>query len=322
MDALTPRKRQVLVLLALAGMAAYVFFAAALVADPLAEALRRIGWAGAGAVLSLSLVNYVLRFLRWAAYLRLLGHDVPAQRHLLYYFGGFAFTISPGKAGEALRSLYLRPHGVPFSASLAALFSERLMDLLVMLLLALLITVSVADIRPALAASGLVFVMVTAISGHGLVPALLRKLAGRLARRLQSLLLTLARMFESSATLLRPRVVAPALLAGALAWAAEGYGLYLLAAAMGVKLDPGAAVGLYAVAVLAGAASFFMPGGLGGMEAAMTALLAAAGASLPVAFALTVLCRLATLWFAVALGIIALLWLELAPLAPAPGRAA
>lgn len=317
MHTLTPLRRRLLLLLAVAGMAAYIGLAAAVDAQPLADALRGLGSSGVAAVLALSLFNYVLRFLRWAAYLRLLGHRVPALRHLLIYFGGFAFTVSPGKAGEALRSLYLRPHGVPLSTSLAALFSERLMDVLTMVLLALLLVAAATDARPVLVVLGCSFLGITLASGHPALPALLRRAAPRLGGRARTAIQGLAAMFESAASLLRPRVVSWALVTGAVAWGAEGYGLYLLTDSHGLKLDVAAATGVYALAVLAGVASFFMPGGLGGMEAAMTALLVAAGAGLAAAFAITVLCRLATLWFAVALGIAALLWLELLAASPA-----
>ena len=52
---------------------------------------------------------------------------------------GFTLTVTPGKAGEAVRSLYLHQYGVSYAQSLAALFVERLLDVLAMSLLALLI---------------------------------------------------------------------------------------------------------------------------------------------------------------------------------------
>ena len=228
--------------------------------------------------------------------------------------------MSPGKAGEAVRSLYLLPHGVPLPASLAALFGERLMDVLTMVLLALLLVAAAAETRLAVLGVGALFAGVTVLAGRPWWPVLLRRLATRSTRGGKALR-GVAATLESSARLLQPRVVALALFAGVLAWGAEGYGLYLLARGLGLSLDPWAATGVYALSVLAGAAAFFMPGGLGGMEAAMTALLVAAGADLGAAFAITVLCRLATLWFAVVLGILALLWLELRP-AAAPSRIA
>jgi uncharacterized protein (TIRG00374 family) len=64
---------------------------------------------------------------------------------------------------------------------------------------------------------------------------------------------------------------------------------------------------IYAATTIAGALSF-LPGGLGVTEGAMTLLLVQAthGVDSPTAAAATILTRLATLWFAVGLGVIAL----------------
>lgn len=307
---LTPQRRRWLIVLAASGMAVYLALALLVDADRIERALGSLGFAGAALILGLSLFNYALRFLRWGWYLHVLGHRVPALRHLGYYLGGFAFTVSPGKAGESVRSIYLNLHGVPFAHSLAALFTERLLDALAVTALAALVLASGQDYRVAVAAAALVFGAVTVFAGHGYVPATLRAAAARLGGRIHRLLVNLALLFESSAQLLRARYLLPGLLLGLAAWGAEGYGLYLLAGHLGVELTPWSGTGIYALAVLAGVASFFMPGGIGGTEAAMTALLVAAGAPLPAAFAITVLCRLATLWFAVVVGILALLCIE------------
>jgi glycosyltransferase 2 family protein len=308
---LSARRRRLLILLTLVGMAAYVGFALAVDAAPIRDGVARLGVGGCAAVLGLSLFNYGARFWRWAAYLRRLQLQVPPGRHLLYYVGGFALTVSPGKAGEALRSIYLHPHGVPWSASFAALLAERLMDVLAMVVLALLLVASLASTGPAVAAIGIAFVAITFLSGHPGLPRLLLRGAGFGHAVWRQLLRGAASTFESSAVLLQARVVAPALALGVVAWGAEGYGLYLIAQGLGLPLDPLTATGIYAVAVLGGVASFFLPGGLGGMEAAMIALLMVAGATVSTAFAIAVLCRIATLWFAVVLGILALVWLEL-----------
>ena len=87
-------------------------------------------------VLGLSLLNYWLRFERWHAYLAVLGDRLPRLRHMTIYLAGFALTTTPGKAGEALRSVYLAPFGVSYKNSLAALFTERLIDFLAIVFLA------------------------------------------------------------------------------------------------------------------------------------------------------------------------------------------
>lgn len=87
--------------------------------DAVLAAVQSVGIAGILIICLFSLVNYGLRFLRWQWYLNRLGSSVPLGNSLTYYLAGFALTTTPGKAGEAVRSLYLRGHGVSYHASLS-----------------------------------------------------------------------------------------------------------------------------------------------------------------------------------------------------------
>ena len=91
------------------------------------------------------------------------------------------------------------------------------------------------------------------------------------------------------------------------AWAAQGLAVWLICRALDVQMLPLTAVGFYAVAMVAGAVSA-LPAGLGSMEVVLTGLLVAQSASMPQALAITVLARLLTLWLAVAIGVLALLY--------------
>lgn len=88
---------------------------------------------------------------------------------------------------------------------------------------------------------------------------------------------------------------------------------------MGVPIGFTTGIGIYGIAVLAGALSF-LPGGLGSTEAVMGVLLVAFGADGAAAVAITLLCRIATLWFAVALGGLAVAVLGFAPQHPTPPK--
>ncbi len=271
-----------------------------------ARRLPPLGWA---AILVLSLANYALRFLRWHVYLRALGHRVPWLRHFAIYCSGFALTTTPGKAGEAIRSLYLHERGVPYPHSLAALFSERLIDLLAML---------------ALAAGGVValgldrFWVATGAALCAIVVLAMR--SPRFLASIAQLKLSHARLahwrnhfvhlLRASSTLLRVGLLFSAVFLGVLSWGAEGIGLFLVTHALDMPVSLGQAVGIYALAMLAGAISF-VPGGLGGAEAVMAALLVALRVPLPEAIAATLICRAATLWFAILLGMIAMGILQL-----------
>lgn len=319
----TRSKRRVLI--AVAALATLVYLGGAFVVDSarIIAALQQLAWLGCGLVLALSAGNYAVRFERWRAFLSRLGHDLPFGRHLLYYLSGFAFTVSPAKAGEAVRSLYLRGYGVTYSQSIAALFVERLQDLLAMVLLASLIMTDRPTYRPlVLGALLLVLALVIGATIKGL-PGLLDRLATRLRQaRLVSLLSAIANLLRSSRALLQPRLLLLGTAAGVISWGAEGLGFYVVCQALQVHLPLLSALGIYALAVLAGSAAFFLPAGLGGMELVMTSLLVAQGAPLRVAVVATLLCRIATLWFAVLIGMAAALTVEMGPqrvvLEPAP----
>lgn len=252
-------------------------------------------------LLALSLVNYLLRFLRWARYLALLDAPVPWRINLDAYFAGFALTTSPGKVGEMLRSVLLKPHGVPPAASVAAFFAERVSDLLAILVLAAVGLWAYAPARPIVGlALAAVVVALLLVQWTALIAAIDRwaqarpQKWARLVVKLCEVVLHFRRCFSLPA-------MGMGLALGVVAWFAEGLGFWWLLLALDHPLPLSTAVFIYAFAMLVGALSF-LPGGLGGSEAAMVALLSLNGFPEASAVSATLICRLATLWFAVGLG--------------------
>jgi glycosyltransferase 2 family protein len=260
----------------------------------------------------LSLLNYVLRVLRWRAYLTRLGHPMPRIFAGLTYTAGFAYTLSPGKVGEMVKARYYLPLGIPLSDVAAAFFTERLMDLMVMVVLAALLLTAFSSYQGAVAGAALL--VAASLASLALVPwTKLAAWIGTLTwipRPLHSLLAGLASALVSTRPLLSPRLLAFGFLAGLFAWGFEGVGLGLLGSVYPqVHLDIFTAVGIYGIAVLIGGLSL-LPGGLGSTEAVMTALLVTRGYTVSQALLVTLLCRLVTLWFAVCLGWLAVLALR------------
>jgi uncharacterized protein (TIRG00374 family) len=119
-------------------------------------------------------------------------------------------------------------------------------------------------------------------------------------------------------TLISPSLLLYGFAVGLLAWSLEGAGLGILSSMFpGHHVHLLTAVGIYGVAVLLGSLSF-LPGGLGGTEAVMAALLATHGLKLSEAVLVTLTCRLVTLWLAVAIGWFAVLVLRRAQLQTQP----
>lgn len=285
-----------------------------------AAELARLSPALIAALLALSLVNYLLRGLRWRMLARPAGLELPLGRALLYYTAGFALTATPGKVGELIRLwLMRRHHGHAFERSLGLVLLDRLSDALPMLLLVLLGAGAGAGHGPAMALLGLLVVapglLVLRPRPLEAALALLWRASGRAGR----LLVRARRALRATAALATPRLLLAACALGLIGWAAEVLGLHLLLDALGRPIGLPAAAFVFGFAMLVGALPLF-PGGMGGTEATMIGLLLALGTGPEVAVAATGVCRLATLGFATALGLAALPWaVGRRPLAAAGG---
>jgi glycosyltransferase 2 family protein len=123
----------------------------------------------------------------------------------------------------------------------------------------------------------------------------------------QRLRVPLHEMYGGLASLCRPRLLSIATLIAIPSWAFECVGFALIVGAFpGAHIDLPLAMAIYAASTIAGALSF-LPGGLGVTEGGMTILLVeTAHLDQSVALDATLLTRLATLWFGVALGVVLL----------------
>lgn len=258
-------------------------------------------------LLALSLVNYGLRFVRWQYYLRCFGHRIPWWPSLRIYLGGFALTTTPGKAGEALRSVLLHPRGVPWPHSLAALLAERLGDLLAILMLAAIGMAAYPQGGKVLwLMAGVVVLLLWLVQQHRLLGRLRDGIERRFPERLARLGAGSIDTILHSARLFSFPLLGGSIALGVVAWGAEGLALYYLLQAMGSDIGLATALFIYAFSMLVGAISF-LPGGLGSAEITMVMLLGLHGMPPAESVAATVIIRLATLWFAVLLGLLALI---------------
>lgn len=301
-------RRAIILSLALAALV-YLIAVIATGADAAWQAFAKLGFGGWLLLLSCSFGSYLLRFVRWQYYLRRAGWRLPPHLHLAYYLAGFALTTSPGKAGETIRSVLLRPHGVPYATSLACFFSERLLDVVVVALLATLTTLAFTEQHSFIMIVFIVTLAVIPFVHSPLLLRLLHALQSRLqADRVKNLLSHLIQLLRDARNFLAWRPLYLGLLLGMAAWCLQGLAFYYLLRVMEVGASLPLAMGIYAISLLAGALSM-IPGGLGATEAAMALLLSAAGANTQLAVIIPLISRLSTLWFAVGIGLMANLWL-------------
>jgi uncharacterized membrane protein YbhN (UPF0104 family) len=256
-----------------------------------------------GALLGLSLVNYLLRAGRWHVLARRLGLPTGIAQNALHFLGGFAMSVTPGRVGELVRMRWLRREtGWPVERTAPLVLMDRAGDLAVM---ALLLALAVS-----LATGGMAGAFPVAVLALGAAIVATRpRLLTALITLIYRLFGTTPRLFARARGAARALhcfshgpTLAIALALGLTGWMAEGAAFHLLLGWMGADLGFWKAVAIFLFATLAGGLTG-APGGLGGAEAAMVALLSLEGVPLEISIPATAVIRLTTLWFAIAIGL-------------------
>jgi uncharacterized protein (TIRG00374 family) len=305
------RLRRNLVLAVALGAAVYLFLAVLSDLGELAAALESFDYALIPAILGLVALSYVVRFFRWTYYLRVLEVSVPTPINAAIFTSGLSMTISPGKLGEVLKSVFVRRvTGAPIARTAPAVVAERATDGTGMVLWGFLGAFAL-DLPPwtmlvflALAAFGIAVLRSKRLSLAAESVLSKLPLVNRLAPHLRV-------FYGASNELLgtRPLLVGTAF--SFCSWGVECAGVYLCAVGLGVEAPFLLIVFVFALSSLLGVLSM-LPGGIGAVEAGLYGqFVAVANLSTGLAGALTLVIRLATLWFATLLGICGLLLVRL-----------
>ncbi len=293
---------------AAAGAPFYVAFACWSGLPKVLGSLRSFSWSAAVGALMLAALNYILRFCKWELYLRRLGVRIPLFDSFTIFISGFSLTVTPGKVGEVLKAYLLREaHDIPMARTAPTVVAERLTDLIALALLGLVGVGALAGgERVAYVALALVAIALAVVASErlahfaidlmGAVP-----LVGKLAPKLRE-------FYTSTKQLLAPGPLLAATGLSLVAWLCECVAFWLV-----LRGFPGASASvklctfIYATMTIAGALSF-LPGGLGVQEIGMVKLLMsrATGVTEATAAGATFITRLCTLWFAVLLGVVAI----------------
>lgn len=254
---------------------------------------------------ALVLLGLALRAGRWHYYTRRLRWDVPFGQSMVAFLASFAFTATPGKLGEVVKSVLLRRrYGVSLTEGFGVLLVERLGDLLAVLILAAgglaLLTDELVSFILSASLIGLVTVFVGFRTIHQPVLRFFSRVPklGGLANRGLAILAV-------GQVLLRPVPFLVGVALALVAWGCEGLAFHVIARACGIQVSLLTSCCVFGVSTLIGALSA-LPGGLGSMEVVMVVMLSRLGISAGDAAIPVVVFRVATLWFGSLLGLAAL----------------
>lgn len=273
-------------------------------------AFLRFRWELLPLILGLTLFNYALRFVKWHFYLGQIGvRGLPWSESLGLFLSGLSMVITPGKVGEWLKCYLLRERtGTPFSRSAPIIVAERLTDGVALIFLALWGLLLSGEGWPMVVIAGLLAAAVVIVVRW---PLLAFALLGVIERVpvLRPLASALRELWASAALLFTARNLALAIGLGVVSWAGESLAFFLVL--VGLGLPPSGLLVIQAAFILSvsvlGSSLVLLPGGLGFAEGGITGLSQwLLGMDKGPAAAAALLIRFCTLWFGIALGLIAL----------------
>lgn len=270
--------------------------------------MNDFNWIMIPVVLSFTLMNYFLRYVKWHYYLNQIGaHNISKLESLRIFIAGFPLAVTPGKVGEALKGVWIKQKtGIPVGRGISVVLAERISDGLAVLALSTLGVLAYPQYW-------LVFCLVLVLLLCIVIITQIRPLALALLKigyqipLLKRMIGGLHDLYEGSFALFRPGVTLISVGLGIISWLGEGIGFFFVLAGLGIPYTIhtlGIAVFILSFSTVLGAVSA-LPGGLIAAEASIAGMLTLLLSVDPaISTSATVIIRLATLWFGVGLGLI------------------
>jgi len=253
-------------------------------------------------ILMLAPLNYLLRYLKWSYYLRLLKIDIDSRDNLRIFTAGLSMTVTPGKIGEFLKSYLLKEiKGTPVSTTSPLIIAERLTDGISMIILASIGALKFKYGLGVLLACSLMLVLFIAFVRFRSFAMVIIKLLKKLPflKRVGN---QIDMFYNSSFELFNIKSVILSVGIGVISWGFEGLVIFLTLQAFGSSISILSSLFIVSFSSVVGALSM-LPGGLLATEGSILGLLLMMRVPREIASATTIVTRFSTLWLGVGIGI-------------------
>jgi uncharacterized protein (TIRG00374 family) len=256
-------------------------------------------------LLILSFGNYIIRFIKWDYYLKLLQIKIDRKLSFRIFLSGLAMSASPAKSGEVLKSLLLKETiNEPISKTAPVIFAERLTDFFSLTFLSLIGALYYHYAATWIYVVLFFFVVIIFIlSNRPIAEFIILKLSA--VPKLKNYISQIETLYESTYKLLQPKPLLLMLAVSIISWFFECFGFYIVLINFNQNTSVLWSTFVYAVSSIAGAVSM-LPGGLGITEGSLSLFLINGGMPKVTAVASTFIIRVMTLWFAVIVGMFVL----------------
>jgi glycosyltransferase 2 family protein len=300
-------KKKILISIAF-GAVVYLAFSVYADFDKLISAFGNFNWFWLPLILTLSFLNYIFRFFKWHYYLHILDIKLSYKTSFLIFLSAFTMSVTPGKMGEVLKSYLLKEeNNTPVSKSAPIVLAERLTDFLSIVLLCLIGSYVFNYGQALILIIGLVFVTTIILLSSRNISLKIISFFEKFSF-LKQHIQKIHTAYDSIYVMIRVRPLLIATTISLISWFFECFGFYVVInvfiSSNGLEISILSATFIYAFSTLVGAIAM-LPGGVGVTEASLTGLLVFSKIPKDISVASTIIIRLATLWFAVLVGILA-----------------
>ncbi len=282
--------------------------------NELLVAFGQFNWVLFPLILFLSFCNYIARFFKWDYYTRVLGIKIERKLSFVIFLSSFIMAITPGKVGEVFKSYLLKEqNGTAISKSAPIILAERITDFLSLILLSLIGALMFGYETKLIFATGLFFViLILLISSKKISYSIIGffekfRFFSKVSHRVHI-------AYDSIYQMVKFKQLLITLVLSIISWFFECTGFYIVINSFGIEnlihINIFVATFIYGFATIAGAVTM-LPGGLGATDASIAFLLISLqGVAENIAVAGTLIIRVATLWFAVIVGIFSILFYQ------------
>lgn len=255
--------------------------------------------------LSIIFLSQTVRAIRWHFWIKKISENIPIKYNFLSYFSGLALMITPGRMGEAIKSIYVkRDYNLSISSTAPLVIIERLYEIIGIVVLSSLSFYftkfnTMQILIPFLA---VLFIIVITQKKKALFFFLniLKKVP-----LLSRILPNLTESLETFYIMLHFKKLIPYSLISIFAVLLDMIGIFYLIIGLNIPLNFAESVLIISSSVLIGFLSF-LPGGLIAMEGSFIGFLSVKGIQYSSIIVFLILFRIVSTIFLTSIGMIAL----------------
>lgn len=292
-------------------IAAFIYLAFTIYVDyeKVIKSFNRFNWILLPILLLLSFGNYFIRFVKWEYYLKIIQVKLKRADSFSIFMSGLVMSVTPGKMGELLKSYLVKQvNATPISQTAPIVLAERVTDFLSLTIMALIGAFIFNYGKNIAIAIGIFLITGIVILTNKIIFNKIINLFSRISF-VSKHISKIQVAYDSSSKLLSFKPLVLMTIVSAISWGFECIGYFLVVTSFGLNAELMWSFFSYSFATIVGALSM-LPGGLGVTEGSLTLMVIEKGLSKNDALASTFIIRAVTLWFAVFVGAISLLFYQ------------